>query len=95
MFLFFDRIYTGAPNITGSFGFANLGNSTYTVHYTTGVFEKINNSPYNKFNMGGYKSNNGNHDHVGINLSRSSTEYNTINEIRVKSIISNGYIKLF
>ena len=45
--------------------------------------------------MGGHRSNNGNHDHVSINLSRSSTEYNTINEIRVKSIISNGYIKLF
>ena len=30
-----------------------------------------------------------------VNLSRGSNQYQSINEVRVKSIISNGYIRIF
>ena len=32
---------------------------------------------------------------LDLNASRISSEYSNINEVRVKSIISKGYIKLF
>ena len=32
---------------------------------------------------------------IAINLSRVSNQYQYINEVRVKSIISNGFIKLY
>ena len=35
-------------------------------------------------------------DYININNSRSSSQYqNNLNEVRVKSIVSNGYIRLY
>ena len=83
MFLFFDRIYTGAPNITGHCS----ANGSYDA-WASGAFKVAYNGTHewNAASAGQY---------LDLNASRVSNEYKSINEIRVKSIISNGYIKLF
>ena len=81
--LFFDRIYTGAPNITGRVGLRwyNWANGAF---YTTYTGDGYSTSIWSGEDRRG-----------DIDTSRISKEYSNINEVRVKSIISKGYIKLF
>ena len=81
--LFFDRIFTGAPNITGSFCL-----DMRAPHALTGVFY------YGGDAFTGYESR-WHSPYAFMDSSRVSKEYKSVTEIRVKSIISNGYIKLF
>ena len=49
----------------------------------------------NRNSQGGYNAQ-GNADTLNINVSRISNQYqDNLNEVRVKSIISNGYIRLY
>ena len=83
MFLFFDRIFTGAPNITGGCGYSYASQNTY------GAFYSSTNVQTGHPAAGGDPT-------VHLNISRSSGEYmDTVNEIRVKSVTSKGFIKLF
>ena len=83
MFLFFDRIYTGAPNITGH----SSDNGTYRSNMSGAFSSAINRTLESNNYWGG--------QNLNLNASRISSEYSDINEVRVKSIISKGYIKLF
>ena len=90
MFLFFDRIYTGAPNITGSF--RNDGAILYN-GFADGAFIV---SDYNQR----YCNQNTNAEYRNkfwrLDVSVLSSQYqNGLSEIRVKSTITEGYIKLF
>ena len=87
MFLFFDRIYTGAPNITGSWGHMHRQVSYTNGCYIADVFQSYTSSVH------GLNWNNWN---CYFDSSRVSNQYqNSVNEIRMKNITSKGFIKLF
>ena len=74
---------SGVPNVSGSIS-VECG-----VNTRTGAFYSSRSSPRGSIT--------GNQDdYININNSRSSSQYqNNLNEVRVKSIISNGYIRIF
>ena len=87
---------SGVPNVTGqvggdhgnrSWGFANA-----PIYQGSGCIQG-----YNTGESLDYPGNNRNYYFNGFNIdnNRISSEYQSINEVRVKSIISNGYIKLY
>ena len=83
------------PNVTGSFSFHNYGISSIKTWIVNGAF--------NSFGIDGTMNRQNctqtvidwDHSGVSLNLSRSSNVYTNINEVRVKSIISIGFIKLY
>ena len=89
MFLFFDRISPGAPKITGILDLM--------LKWNDGLYTKA----FSKSRRTGGVAFNGNYHgpyfyYIDMDSSCCSSQYNnSVNEIRVKSIISNGYIKLF
>ena len=89
MFLFFDRIFTGAPNITGEVGVQGPDSNP---NHTKGFCYTIFNGHVDSGSSGG------NHyiNRLGLDNSRISSIYqDNLNEIRVKSVTSKGFIKLF
>ena len=75
---------SGVPNVTG---FQEFGTKTW---YSNGVFRTQNN------NSDGISGGRDGPDGITIDLSRGSNQYiNNLKEVRVKSIISIGFIKLY
>ena len=81
---------SGVPNVTGYVGYRGGG---YVMFYNIyGAFQPV---------LDGHitwrKSDSGHAGEVNayLNLSSSSNQYQNISEVRVKSIISNGYIRLY
>ena len=82
------------PNVTGKIG--NGGGDRFGIFYPTEIQGAFYTDWNNRFCD---PSGNGHWDRVKYayyNSSRSSNQYiNNLNEVRVKSIISNGYIRLY
>ena len=83
------------PNVTGNFSFHNYGISSIKCWITSGSFYSF--AIDNNMNRQNCNQTVRDWDHSGIsiNLSRSSSVYTNINEVRVKSLISIGFIKLY
>ena len=78
------------PNVTGYVGYRG-GN--YVMFYNIyGAFQPVRDG-----HITWRKSDGGHAGEVNayLNLSSSSNQYQSINEVRVKSIVSNGYIRLY
>ena len=77
---------SGVPNVTGRIGYQWYG----IFDLFEGCFYNANNSQITWKSSPDHRANNAN-----FSLNRSSNQYQSIKEVRVKSIISNGYIKLY
>ena len=76
------------PNVSGNFG--TWGWDNHNGPFANGIF-------YNE-NVGGTRRTGGSIQYTlktTAILNRGSNQYQSINEVRVKSIISNGYIRIF
>ena len=92
MFVFiFDRIYTGAPNITGEIDTGAVFRYAY--------YAGLNGCYYTKYQPNDFASGSGHKSWRGVqpnfDSSRISKEYNSTTEIRVKSLICKALLKLF
>ena len=82
------------PNVTGTIGLCSDGIGWFGWNgrfFSNGCFSTTNNE------LRGYMFNSGEGlvNSAYLNPNRSSNQYQSINEVRVKSIISNGFIKLY
>ena len=76
---------SGVPNVTSDL----YGPLITSMSYTNG-FVKIEKINSDVGSGGGWGRSN-----IYLHLNWSSNQYQSINEVRVKSIISNGFIKLY
>ena len=78
---------SGVPNVSGSIYVAPRG---WYWPESNGCFYNVGGGSGEGRVFGDYQS-----YIYGLNSNRSSLEYQSINEVRVKSIISIGFIKLY
>ena len=86
---------SGVPNVSGNFSFHNYGISSIKTWIVNGSFSSFAiDGSMNRQNCS-QTVRDWDHSGISINLSRSSSVYTNINEVRVKSLISIGFIKLY